>query len=68
MMPQKTGKKFVGGQNTDISISADRDYGEMKKTETPSKSRRAGRYGQIWWKRSTHTIVYKTQGEKKTID
>ena len=37
--------KFVSAQKTEISISADGDFGEMKKTETPSKSRRVGRYG-----------------------
>ena len=36
--------KFVSAQKTEISISADGDFGEMKKTETPSKSRRVGRY------------------------
>ena len=41
-----TGTKFVGAQNTEISISADGDFGEMRKTETPSKSRRVGRY--VW--------------------
>ena len=29
--------KFIDAQNTDISVSADGDFGEMKKTETPSK-------------------------------
>ena len=37
----KTGTKFIGAQNTEISISADGDFGEMKKKETPSKSRAA---------------------------
>ncbi len=45
MMPQKREKKFIGAQNTEISTSADGDFGEMKKIETPSKSRRVGRYG-----------------------
>ena len=41
-MPQKREQK------TDISISADGDFGEMKKTKkTPSKSRRVGRYSII---------------------
>ena len=40
----RTGTKFVCSHKTDISISADWDFGEMKKTETPSKSRRVGRY------------------------
>ena len=31
----KTGTKFVGAQKTEISISADGDVGEMKKTESP---------------------------------
>ena len=39
----KTGTKFVGAQKTEISISADGDFGEKKKTDTPSKSRRVGR-------------------------
>ena len=48
----KTGPKFVGAQKTEISISADVDFAEMKKTETPSKSRRVGRYVKVlvnWW-------------------
>ena len=32
------------GQKTEIAISADGDFGEMKKMETPSKRRRVGRY------------------------
>ena len=36
--------QFVDAEHTDISVSADGDFGEMKKTETPSKSRRIGRY------------------------
>ena len=40
----KMGTKFVGAQKPEISISADEDFGEMKKTATPSKSRRVGRY------------------------
>ena len=39
MIP-KNGKKI----RREISISADGDFGEMKKTDTPSKSRRVGRY------------------------
>ena len=36
-------KKFVDdGQKPEISISAEGDFGEMKKTETPSKSLRVG--------------------------
>ena len=31
---------YDDGQNTEISIAADRDSGEMKKMETPSKIRR----------------------------
>ena len=34
----------MDGQNTEISISADRDFGEMKKVDTPSKIRRVGMY------------------------
>ena len=30
---------MVDAQNTDISVSADGDFGEMIKTETPSKRR-----------------------------
>ena len=40
----KTGTKLVVAQKTEISISADGDFSEIKKTETPSKSRRVGRY------------------------
>ena len=35
---------FDDSQKTEICISADGDFGEMKKTETPSKIRRVGRY------------------------
>ena len=47
MYATKTGKKsgkFVDAQKTEISVSADGDFGEMKKTETPSKRRRVDRY------------------------
>ena len=37
---------FDDGQKTEISISADGDFGDMKKTETPSKRRRVGRYAE----------------------
>ena len=40
----QNGKKFVAAQKTEISISADGDFGEMKKTETPSKRLRVGRW------------------------
>ena len=36
MMPQN-GTKVIDAQKTEISISADGDFGETKKTETPSK-------------------------------
>ena len=39
----KNGTKFADAQKTEISVSADGDFGEMKKTETPSKRRRVGR-------------------------
>ena len=39
------GNKIAGAQKTEMSISADGDFGGMKKTEIPSKSRRVGRYG-----------------------
>ena len=48
-IPQKTGTKFVGAQKTEISISADGDFGQLKKTETPSKSRRVGRYASSYF-------------------
>ena len=35
---------FDDGHTTEISISADGYFGEMKKTETPSKRWRVGRY------------------------
>ena len=35
---------FDDGQKTEIAISVDGDFGEMKKMETPSKRRRVGRY------------------------
>ena len=44
MMAQKLKRKNADAQKTDISVSADGYFGEMKKTETPSKSRRVGRY------------------------
>ena len=41
----KTGTKCIGAQKTaEISISAGGDFGETKKTETPSKSLSVGRY------------------------
>ena len=39
----KTGTKFVGAKKTELSISADGDFDEMKKAETPSKRRRVDR-------------------------
>ena len=39
---------FDGGQKTEISISATGYFGEMKKTETPSKRRRVGRWVIFW--------------------
>ena len=44
----KTGTKLVGAQKTEISISAEGDFGVMKNTKTPSKSRRVGRYATIY--------------------
>ena len=38
----KNGTKLVDAQKTEISVSADGDFGELKKTETLSK-RRVGR-------------------------
>ena len=35
-------------QSTELSISADGDFGEMKKTKTPSKRRRVRRQVQQW--------------------
>ena len=35
-------KNFHDGQQTEISISADGDFGEMKKMETLSERRRVG--------------------------
>ena len=46
MMPQNGGE-IIDAQKTEISISADRDFSEIKKTETPSKRRRVGRYAYV---------------------
>ena len=42
MMARK--RKKADAQMTEISVSADRDFGETKMTETPSSIRRVGRY------------------------
>ena len=46
---------FDDGQKTEISISADGDFGEMKKTETPSKRRRES--WQVCYKAFTATSL-----------
>ena len=38
------GNKIAGAQKTEMPIAADGHFGEMKKTETTSKSHRVGRY------------------------
>ncbi len=63
MMPQNRERtKFIGAQNTEISISADGDFGEMKKTETPSKSRRVGRYDRPFCTLSRFKLLQVGQG------
>ena len=39
----KNGTKLGDAQKTGISVSADGYFGDLKKTETPSKRRRVGR-------------------------
>ena len=41
----KKGKKIADAQKTEISVSEDGDFGELKNMEIPSKRRRVGRYG-----------------------
>ena len=43
-MPHYDLTKFVDAQKTEISVSAEGDFDEMKKTETPSKRQIFGRY------------------------
>ncbi len=43
-MPHFELTQFVDAQKTDISVSVEGDFGEMKKTETPSKRQIFGRY------------------------
>ena len=52
---------FDDGQKTEMSISADGDFCVLKKTETPSKRRRVGRYALIWlyWISLKHLIKFR---------
>ena len=68
--PPRTGTKFVGAQKAGISIYADGDFGEMKKTETPSKSRRVGMYADddLWKIRNSWHRYCKTRSHNIAYD
>ena len=63
MMPRKREHHFsVLKRRRFQSISADGDFGEMKKTETPAKSRRVGRYARPFCTLSRYKHLQVDQG------